>query len=171
MARGDRPAVSSAQTGRQAVEAVWRIESARIVGALARLTGDFALAEDLAQEALAEALVAWPRDGGCHAARPADPVQRARHAAPALVAPYNLIISNVPGPDMPLYLAGAELLAYYPVSAIFDGNGLNITVMSYRGTLYFGLVACRELMPGLDDLAEYLRAELDELLTVAAGNH
>jgi len=87
------------------------------------------------------------------------------------VAPYNLIISNVPGPDVPLYLAGAELLAYYPVSAIFDGNGLNITVMSYRGTLYFGLVACRELMPGLDDLAEYLRAELEELLTVAAGNH
>ncbi len=49
--------------GRQAVEAVWRIESARIVGALARLTGDFALAEDLAQEALAEALVTWPREG------------------------------------------------------------------------------------------------------------
>jgi RNA polymerase sigma factor (sigma-70 family) len=49
--------------GRQAVAAVWRIESARIVGALARYTGDFALAEDLAQEALAEALVTWPRDG------------------------------------------------------------------------------------------------------------
>lgn len=48
---------------RHAVEAVWRIESARIVGALARYTGDLALAEDLAQEALAEALVAWPRDG------------------------------------------------------------------------------------------------------------
>ncbi|HET9423082.1 MAG TPA: RNA polymerase sigma factor [Nocardioides sp.] len=60
MARGDRAAVSA---GRQAVEAVWRIESARIVGALARYTGDFALAEDLAQEALAEALVTWPRDG------------------------------------------------------------------------------------------------------------
>ena len=42
---------------------MWRIESARIVGALARYTGDFALAEDLAQEALAEALVTWPRDG------------------------------------------------------------------------------------------------------------
>jgi RNA polymerase sigma factor (sigma-70 family) len=53
VARGDRAAV----------EAVWRIESARIVGALARYTGDFALAEDLAQEALAEALVTWPRDG------------------------------------------------------------------------------------------------------------
>jgi RNA polymerase sigma factor (sigma-70 family) len=49
--------------GREAVAAVWRIESARIVGALARYTGDFALAEDLAQEALAEALVNWPRDG------------------------------------------------------------------------------------------------------------
>ena len=63
MAGGDRPAVSRPRSGRQAVEAVWRIESARIVGTLARYTGDFALAEDLAQEALAEALVAWPRDG------------------------------------------------------------------------------------------------------------
>lgn len=60
MARGDGPALNP---GRQAVAAVWRIESARIVGALARYTGDFALAEDLAQEALAEALVSWPRDG------------------------------------------------------------------------------------------------------------
>jgi RNA polymerase sigma factor (sigma-70 family) len=50
-------------TGRDAVAAVWRIESARVVGALARYTGDFAVAEDLAQEALAEALVTWPRDG------------------------------------------------------------------------------------------------------------
>ena len=49
--------------GREAVAAVWRIESARIVGALARYTGDFALAEDLAQEAFAEALVTWPHDG------------------------------------------------------------------------------------------------------------
>jgi RNA polymerase sigma factor (sigma-70 family) len=60
LARGHRPVVSDA---RDAVGAVWRIESARIVGALARSTGDFALAEDLAQEALAEALVTWPREG------------------------------------------------------------------------------------------------------------
>lgn len=60
MAGEDRPALSA---GRQAVEAVWRIESARIVGTLVRLTGDFALAEDLAQEALAAALVNWPREG------------------------------------------------------------------------------------------------------------
>jgi WS/DGAT/MGAT family acyltransferase len=80
------------------------------------------------------------------------------------VNPYNIIISNVPGPNVPLYLAGAELQAYYPVSAIFDGQGLNITVMSYRGTMFFGLVACRELVPDLDLLAGYLRAELDEML-------
>ncbi|MDA3626789.1 sigma factor [Saccharopolyspora sp. WRP15-2] len=61
MARGDGSALTG--TGRDAVAAVWRIESARIVGALARYTGDFALAEDLAQEAFAEALVTWPRDG------------------------------------------------------------------------------------------------------------
>ncbi|MCO1654212.1 RNA polymerase sigma factor [Pseudonocardia humida] len=54
---------ATATEGRRAVEAVWRIESARIVGALARYTGDLALAEDLAQEALAEALVTWPREG------------------------------------------------------------------------------------------------------------
>lgn len=69
MARSHRPAVERIDrrrpkhSGREAVAAVWRIESARIVGALARYTGDFALAEDLAQEALAEALVTWPRDG------------------------------------------------------------------------------------------------------------
>ena len=63
MAGVHRPAVSDA---RDAVAAVWRIEAARITGALGRYTGDFALAEDLAQEALAEALVAWPRDGVPH---------------------------------------------------------------------------------------------------------
>ncbi|MET9618459.1 RNA polymerase sigma factor, partial [Kitasatospora indigofera] len=77
MARADRPDLTSgaaggppsAEAARRAVEAVWRIESARIVGALARYTGDFALAEDVAQEALAEALVTWSRDGA-----PASPV-------------------------------------------------------------------------------------------------
>ncbi len=72
MARAARDGVSAGpgagpgtdpDAGRRAVEAVWRIEAARIVGALARYTGDFPLAEDVASEALAEALVAWPRDG------------------------------------------------------------------------------------------------------------
>ncbi|VTR76064.1 putative ECF RNA polymerase sigma factor SigI [Cellulomonas hominis] len=55
--------MTPAGTGRAAVEAVWRMHSARIVATLARSTGDFSLAEDLAQEALAEALVQWPREG------------------------------------------------------------------------------------------------------------
>lgn len=63
MAQAARVGMTAPGAERRAVEAVWRIESSRIVGALARYTGDFSLAEDLAQEALAEALVAWPRDG------------------------------------------------------------------------------------------------------------
>jgi len=83
------------------------------------------------------------------------------------VNPFNLIISNVPGPNVPLYFAGAKLLAYYPVSALVDGQGLNITVMSYRGNLYFGLIACRQLVPDLDALAGFLRDELDTLIRAA----
>ena len=83
------------------------------------------------------------------------------------VNPFNLFVSNVPGPKVPLYFAGAELLAYYPVSALVDGQGLNITVMSYRDNLYFGLVACRALVPDLDVMAGYLRDELDALTSAA----
>ena len=76
-------------------------------------------------------------------------------------SPVNLVISNVPGPRQPLYAAGAKLLHYYPVSTIVDGQGLNVTVQSYLDTLDFGLVACRELVPDLDDM---LAAILDDLV-------
>jgi diacylglycerol O-acyltransferase / wax synthase len=72
------------------------------------------------------------------------------------VSPFNLIISNVPGPNVPLYYAGAKLVAYYPLSAITDGQGLNITVMSYQNQMFFGLTACRELVPDVDRLAGYV---------------
>ena len=65
------------------------------------------------------------------------------------------------------YLAGAEVLSYHPVSALVDGQGLNITVMSYRGNLYFGLIACRRLVPDLEVMAGYLREELDALTAAA----
>ncbi|MCW2550205.1 MAG: wax ester synthase/diacylglycerol acyltransferase [Mycobacterium sp.] len=78
--------------------------------------------------------------------------------------PFNLFISNVPGPNVSLYFAGAELLAYYPISAIADGQGLNITVISYRDSMFFGLVACRELVPDLDLMVEYVEQELKTLL-------
>jgi WS/DGAT/MGAT family acyltransferase len=82
---------------------------------------------------------------------------------------FNLIISNVPGPNVPLYYAGAELLAYYPLSAIVDGQGLNITAMSYRDTLFFGVIACRELVPDVDRLTAYLEEEL-RVLTDSLDN-
>src|SRR5450631_2428644 len=84
------------------------------------------------------------------------------------VNPWNLFISNIPGPNVPLYYASAKVLAYYPVSALLDGQGLNITVMSYCGNLYFGLVSCRQLVPDLDVMAGFLREELDELTAAAA---
>jgi diacylglycerol O-acyltransferase len=77
--------------------------------------------------------------------------------------PVNLIISNVPGPRIPLYCAGAELEANYPVSVIADGVGLNITVMSYLDHLDFGIVADREMVPDVWAMISGLRAELTAL--------
>ncbi len=83
--------------------------------------------------------------------------------------PFNLFVSNVPGPNVPLYFAGAELQAYYPLSAIADGQGLNITVISYRDSMFFGLIACRELVPDLDLMADYVQQELATLLVATAS--
>ena len=80
---------------------------------------------------------------------------------------HNLVISNVPGPDFPLYLGGAELVAGFPLGPVMDGAGLNITVMSYRGVLNWGLLACRETVPRLADLAVAIPRALDELLASA----
>jgi WS/DGAT/MGAT family acyltransferase len=82
---------------------------------------------------------------------------------------WNLVISNVPGPQFPLYLAGAQLVANYPVSVITDGMGLNITVMSYMGHLDFGIVADREQMPDVALLMGWLREELVELMATASA--
>jgi diacylglycerol O-acyltransferase / wax synthase len=76
---------------------------------------------------------------------------------------WNLVISNVPGPQFPLYLAGARLEANYPVSVITDGMGLNITVMSYDGHMDFGIVADRDQMPDVAKLMEWLPEELELL--------
>ena len=83
------------------------------------------------------------------------------------VPPFNLTISNVPGPNVPVYLCGARLLAHYPLSVITDGQGLNITVIGYLGQLHFGLTACRELVPDVDVMAGYLEDELAALLEAA----
>ncbi|MFP5321279.1 MAG: WS/DGAT/MGAT family O-acyltransferase [Acidimicrobiia bacterium] len=75
----------------------------------------------------------------------------------------NLTISNVPGPRAPLYMAGARLAHYIPVSTIVEGQGLNITVQSYVDVLDIGLVGCARLLPDLDDLLEDIVADLQAL--------
>jgi diacylglycerol O-acyltransferase len=81
--------------------------------------------------------------------------------------PFNVTISNVPGPNVPVYLCGARLIAHYPVSVVTDGQGLNITLVGYLGQLHFGLISCRELVPDIDALAGYLVDELALLLEAA----
>lgn len=116
-----------------------------------------------------------------HRATPATLMQDANHfIPPALLArcsrvvgqlavrdpfapPVNLVISNVPGSPTPLFMAGARLEAQYPVSLIMDGVGLNLTVLSYRDALDFGVVADRDLVPDVWSLVDHAEAELDEL--------
>ncbi len=77
---------------------------------------------------------------------------------------HNLVISNVPGPQVPLYYLGCEVDAMYPLGPIFHGSGLNITVMSLAGKLNVGIVSCPELLPDLWNMADDFKAALDELL-------
>lgn len=78
--------------------------------------------------------------------------------------PINVMISNVPGPQLPLYVSGARLLSYHPVSVVTDASGgLNITVFSYDGSLDVGVIACREMVPDVWAVTDYLRDALLEL--------
>lgn len=88
--------------------------------------------------------------------------------ADRLPLPANLVISNVPGPPVPLWLAGARMRAYYPLSIVIHGLALNITVHSYDGHLDFGLVACPRAVPDLDALVDGLDASFAELRGWAA---
>lgn len=80
-----------------------------------------------------------------------------------LKPPVNVMISNVPGPPLTLYLAGAPLLANYPISIPYHGLALNITVLSYRRQLDVGLTAARGAVPDLEHLMALLEAALAEL--------
>jgi WS/DGAT/MGAT family acyltransferase len=79
----------------------------------------------------------------------------------------NVVVSNVPGPRMPLYLAGARMTSNYPVSIVTHGLGLNVTVQSYNGSLDFGVIACRKAMPDIGLYASCMRDAHAELLQLA----
>ncbi len=74
--------------------------------------------------------------------------------------PYNLIISNVPGPRTTRYWNGARMVGHYPLSIPINGMALNITCISYDGNLGFGLIGCRRTVPHLQRLLTYLDGEL-----------
>jgi diacylglycerol O-acyltransferase len=79
----------------------------------------------------------------------------------------NIVISNVPGPQKPLYWNGAKLEGMYPASIVFHGMAVNITVTSYAGSLDFGIVACRRSMPRIQRLIDFLEDGLAELESIS----
>lgn len=82
----------------------------------------------------------------------------------------NLVISNVPGPNVPLYLAGARMLTNAPASIVVHGIALNVTVQTYEKHLEVGLIACGEALPEIDALAGHLRAAYDGFIELAAAD-
>ncbi|MFI6789239.1 wax ester/triacylglycerol synthase domain-containing protein [Nonomuraea sp. NPDC050383] len=124
-----------------------------------------------AKRRFAEAPASWPADL-CSLL----PAPLTSLATPALFRlasvafpPINIIISNVPGPQFPLYLCGGRVLSYYPLSVVSDvSGGLNITCFSYDGMLDFGVVACPERADDVWGMLDHLRAALDELLALDA---
>lgn len=90
-------------------------------------------------------------------------------ASGRIAPPINLMVSNVPGPPVPMYCAGARIAAHFPLSIVMAGVGLNVTVVSYDRQLDVGIVGDRELMPDVWELMDDLAAELQALVAVAAA--
>jgi diacylglycerol O-acyltransferase len=81
---------------------------------------------------------------------------------------FNLIVTNVPGPQFPLYVLGREMLAAYPVAFLPQHHALAIAIMSYNGQMNFGLLGDFDALADIDLLAQSISSELDELLALAS---
>jgi hypothetical protein len=77
---------------------------------------------------------------------------------------FNLVVTNVPGPQFPLYAAGAQLLELFPVVPLARGQGLSIGLTSYNGHVYYGLNADRDALPDVDVIGSLLEESLSELV-------
>ncbi|MCU0805256.1 MAG: wax ester/triacylglycerol synthase family O-acyltransferase [Burkholderiales bacterium] len=91
------------------------------------------------------------------------------HLADRIPPIANVVISNVHGPDVPMYLAGARMLTYWPMSIVEHGLGLNITLESYAGSLDFGLIAARNAVPKVREVAVAIEESFRELRDAALG--
>ncbi|WP_166133309.1 WS/DGAT/MGAT family O-acyltransferase [Nocardioides ochotonae] len=93
----------------------------------------------------------------------------ARVAAAERRRGFHLTVTNVPGPQTPLYAAGARMVATYPVPSLLPGQSVAIGVTSYDGQVYYGITADRDLVPDADVLAQSIGEALDELLDTVTG--
>jgi diacylglycerol O-acyltransferase / wax synthase len=82
---------------------------------------------------------------------------------------FNLVVTNVPGPQLPLFLGGCEMLEAFPVVPIAGSTSLGVAVLSYNGKVCFGLQADADLFPDLSELAAGLEESLDELALLAGA--
>jgi hypothetical protein len=80
---------------------------------------------------------------------------------------FNLVVTNVPGPQFPLYLQGRKLRSFYPQVPLTLNTALGIAIMSYDGKLGFGLLGDFDALPELEDVAGWLEAAIDELAAAA----
>lgn len=93
-----------------------------------------------------------------------------RVAAAQVRRGFDLVVTNVPGPQFPLYAAGAQMLESYPVQPLLPGHALAIGVTSYDGGVYFGINADRDALPDVDVLGQCLEEALAELVDTATGS-
>ncbi len=84
-----------------------------------------------------------------------------------LIPTLNMTVSNVRGPDKPLYVAGAKAMCFYPVSIPMDGLGLNVTGVSYNGVMWVSVVSCRNMLPDPAFFTQCLKAAWEEILAAA----
>ena len=81
----------------------------------------------------------------------------------------NIVATNIPGPQFPFYTGGAELLDIWPLVAIYHSLGLNVAIVSYNGSVHFGLLADRDLVPDLDDFGRHLGEAVADFKKATAG--
>ena len=82
---------------------------------------------------------------------------------------FNLVVTNVPGPQMPLYVLGRELQAIYPMVPLAQNTALGIAIMSYNGAMNFGLNGDYDALADIEVLADELRSSIEELTAAARG--
>jgi hypothetical protein len=80
---------------------------------------------------------------------------------------FNLIVTNVPGPQLPLYVLGREMIAAYPVAFLPENHALAIAIMSYNGQMNFGLLGDYDALGDIEQIGESIAAELAKLVTLA----